>query len=161
MEIFIVAIGNYEYCYFLWIKNKFGVSFSNTAKLGRQWFYGADDRITSLIGVENITQEDGYSENMFKSLGAFDIHSYDISAYEGATDLVDFSYPIMEEHKNRYSCVVDGGLLEHVFVYTTSIHNAMCMPQVGGTLVLITPSNGWNGHGFYQFSAELFYRLLC
>lgn len=128
--------------------------------LGRQWFYGIDDKISTLIGTDALTQEDGYAEKMFQSLGAVDIHSYDISNYEGATDLVDFSMPIDGKHTNRFSFVLDGGLLEHVFDYTTAIRNAMSMVQVGGTLVLMTPSNSWNGHAFYQFSAELFYRLL-
>ena len=156
-----MAMGSYEYCYLLWIKEKFNVSFSKAAMLGRQWFYGLDSNMANLLETDTLTQEDGYCERMFESLGAECIHSYDISDYEKATDLVDFSIPISEKHKNRFSFVLDGGLLEHVFDYTTSIRNAMSMPEIGGTLVLMTPTNGWNGHGFYQFSPELFYRLFC
>ena len=156
-----MAMGSYEYCYLLWIKERFQVSFSKSAMLGRQWFFGVEKRIANLMGTDSLTQDDGYCERMFEALGAEEIRSYDISDYEKATDLVDFSNPISEEHKNRFSFVLDGGLLEHVFDYTTSIRNAMSMPEIGGTLVLMTPTNGWNGHGFYQFSAELFYRLFC
>lgn len=156
-----MALGNYEYCYLLWIKNKYEVSFSETAMLGRQWFYGVNEKINKISGSKRLTQDDGYSETMFRSLGANDIRSYDISDYEGATDLVDFSQPISGEHQKRFSFVLDGGLLEHVFDFTTSVRNAMNMPKIGGTICLMTPSNSWNGHGFYQFSAELFYRLFC
>ncbi|MDR2905084.1 MAG: hypothetical protein LBU73_03920 [Helicobacteraceae bacterium] len=36
----------------------------------------------------------------------------------------------------------------------------MEMVQTSGHLILITPSNNWFGHGFYQFSPELFFSLL-
>jgi hypothetical protein len=32
---------------------------------------------------------------------------------------------------------------------------------VGGHFVIITPANAHCGHGFYQFSPELFYSALC
>jgi hypothetical protein len=36
----------------------------------------------------------------------------------------------------------------------------MEMVKVGGSLLLFTPSNNQLGHGFYQFSPELFYNIL-
>jgi hypothetical protein len=69
--------------------------------------------------------------------------------------------PIGEQHKNKYSCVYDGGCLEHVFNYPQAIKNCMEALAVGGHLILHTPANNYFGHGFYQFSAELFYSLLC
>jgi hypothetical protein len=33
--------------------------------------------------------------------------------------------------------------------------------KVGGTFVTSTPANNFMGHGFYQFSPELFFRLFC
>jgi hypothetical protein len=56
--------------------------------------------------------------------------------------------------------LVDGGTLEHVFHYPTALKNAMEMVKVGGRLFLITPTNNYCGHGFFQFSPELFYRTL-
>ncbi|MDR2659605.1 MAG: hypothetical protein LBC27_06410 [Spirochaetaceae bacterium] len=62
--------------------------------------------------------------------------------------------------KNKYNCVWDGGTLEHVFNYPTAIKNCMEMVKIGGHLILETPANNMFGHGFYQFSPELFFSLL-
>ena len=56
--------------------------------------------------------------------------------------------------------VVDGGTLEHVFDYPTALRNAMRMVRVGGHLILNAPVNNFPGHGFYQISPELFFRVL-
>jgi hypothetical protein len=37
----------------------------------------------------------------------------------------------------------------------------MEMVKPGGHLIVITPMNNYAGHGFYQFSPELFYSALC
>src|SRR5204863_4169092 len=36
----------------------------------------------------------------------------------------------------------------------------MEMVSLGGHLLIVTPANNYFGHGFYQFSPELFYRVL-
>src|SRR5262249_49715371 len=41
-----------------------------------------------------------------------------------------------------------------------AIKNCMDMVACGGHLILLTPTNNYSGHGFYQFSAELFFRTL-
>jgi hypothetical protein len=55
--------------------------------------------------------------------------------------------------------VIDGGTLEHIFNYPVAIKNCMEMVQPGGHLLLMTPANNFMGHGFYQFSPELFFRI--
>lgn len=37
----------------------------------------------------------------------------------------------------------------------------MKLVRTGGTLFIGTPANNLCGHGFYEFSPELFYRVLC
>ena len=56
--------------------------------------------------------------------------------------------------------MVDAGSLEHVFDVPTAIRNCMRMVAPGGYFLAITPANNTMGHGFYQFSPELFYRVL-
>jgi SAM-dependent methyltransferase len=68
--------------------------------------------------------------------------------------------PVPEHLKGKFSFVLDGGTLEHVFDYPAAIKNCMEMVRPGGHLLLITPTNNCFGHGFYQFSPELFYSLL-
>ena len=50
--------------------------------------------------------------------------------------------------------------MEHVFNYPTALRNAMEMLKKDGRLFIHTPVNNTSGHGFYQFSPELFYAAL-
>ena len=67
--------------------------------------------------------------------------------------------PISDSSKDKYTVVIDGGSLEHVFNFPIAIKNCMEMLQVGGYFISLAPANNMLGHGFYQFSPELFYRI--
>jgi hypothetical protein len=67
--------------------------------------------------------------------------------------------PITETLKGKFSVVIDAGTLEHVFNYPVAIKNCMEMLQAGGHFISITPANNFMGHGFYQFSPELFFSV--
>jgi len=47
-----------------------------------------------------------------------------------------------------------------VFNVSTALKNCMQMVKPPGRFVSVTVSNNWCGHGFYQFSPELFFRAL-
>jgi hypothetical protein len=79
---------------------------------------------------------------------------------ENATILHDMNLPLPDAYHDRFSLVMDGGSLEHVFHYTTALKNAMEAVVPGGHFLTVTPSNNLMGHGFYQFSPELFFRAL-
>lgn len=104
--------------------------------------------------------EDGFCEGLLRLLGAKVTDSFDASNFESATFVHDMNQPIGEEFKGRYSVVLDGGTLEHVFNFPTAIRNCMEMVRPGGHFLGITPANNWFGHGFYQFSPELYFRVL-
>jgi hypothetical protein len=55
--------------------------------------------------------------------------------------------------------VIDGGTLEHVFDFRQAAINVSKLLKVGGHVISVTPCNNFMGHGFYQFSPELFYRV--
>ena len=57
--------------------------------------------------------------------------------------------------RERFSVVIDGGLLEHVFDFPTAIRNCMRMVRQGGHLILNLPVNNFPGHGFYKFGPGL------
>jgi hypothetical protein len=97
---------------------------------------------------------------LFKHFGAVTVDSIDYSDFEGANIIHDMNLPIPDHLKDKYDCVWDGGTLEHVFNYPTAIKNCMDMVKIGGHLILETPCNNQCGHGFYQFSPELFFSLL-
>ena len=100
------------------------------------------------------------SPDFFYYLGAEEVDSMDISDYEGAKILHDLNQPISDDLKEKFTFVLDGGTLEHVFNFPIALANAMKMVEVGGHLAIITGGNNFLGHGFYQFSPELFYRAL-
>lgn len=151
-----------------WTKSR-GVSFRKTAMLGRQGFMGV--RPSQLArwqsaapqgarpGVEILTDPRQYCEPLFKALKAETIHSYDFSSYENATHLWDLNEAPPAASLGAYSVVFDGGTLEHVFDFPRALQGALQLLEPGGHYISVTPASGWFGHGFYQFSAELFQQI--
>lgn len=134
-----------------------GVSFERPLLLGRHLLY-LDDRAraehASLIGVR-----DEYADTLFQSLGARVIDSIDASDYEGASIIHDLNKPVPSEWHGRYSVVFDGGTLEHIFDVPCALRSCMEMIAPGGHFVSATGAHGFMGHGFYQFSPELYFRV--
>jgi SAM-dependent methyltransferase len=100
--------------------------------------------------------------NPFSSfLGGSEMASFDASPYEGGTVVHDMNLSIPDGYRNAFDTVLDGGSLEHTFNFLVAIKNCMQMVRVGGHFLGISPADNFFGHGFYQFSAELFYRVFC
>lgn len=147
-----------------------GVDFTRSATIGRQNLalspivfensikeFGYD---CNKAGLDNIFKsEDGFADSFFKCIGADSVESFDNSSYENATHIHDMNTPLPDEFKEKYSMVFDGGSLEHVFNFPEGIKNCMEMVEVGGHFLGSTPANNYMGHGFYQFSPELFYSI--
>ena len=55
--------------------------------------------------------------------------------------------------------IIEAGTIEHVFNFPVAINNCMEALKIDGHFIAITPVNNQMGHGFYQFSPELFYRV--
>ena len=141
---------------FLSVARDAGVSFDRTLMLGRQSLdLGAHDRERLAPGVP-----EGFAEPLLVALGAREVRSLDASGYEGATDVHDLNEPVPVELHERFSAVIDGGTLEHVFNYPEALRSAMRMIEPGGHLLVMTPCNDSPGHGFYQVSPELLFRVL-
>jgi hypothetical protein len=146
------------------------VDFSKTMMIGRQSIHRKTrifHKQSKLFGFEfskdDIKQillgSDGYSESFFTHLGAKEVFSIDYSDYEEATHIHDMNEPVSDNLKGRFTAVVDTGSLEHIYNFPMAIRNCMDMVKKGGFFIAITPINNWMGHGFYQFSPELFYRI--
>lgn len=141
-----------------------GVSFERTATLGRQSLNVTPAMLRATLRrfgrqSELQTRLGDYAEPLFELLGASRVDSFDASGYEGGTFVHDLNVPIPDEWKNRYTAVLDGGTLEHVFDFPRAIASAMQMTELGGHYLGITPTNNFSGHGFYQFSPELYFRI--
>ena len=145
------------------------VSFDTTLMLGRQnhfldawWTKSLFDRfgfpITEAAATEVVAEP--YAEALFKRLGASSVDSMDASNYEGATVIHNLNEPIPASFVQKYSCVVDYGTLEHVFNFPVALKNATDMIKTGGHFLSIIPCNNMMGHGFYQFSPELYFNYL-
>lgn len=147
-----------------------GVCFTRTATIGRQELHlsaGAlrknlsdFDYFPTRSEVKDLmSKTGGFAEPFLGALGATEICSFDASEFEGASHLHDFNFPIDESFKNRFTVVIDGGTLEHIFNFPVAIKNCMEMVEVGGHFLAMTPTNNFTGHGLYQFSPELFFRI--
>lgn len=145
-----------------------GVDFSNTATLGRQAFNASGSGLEPVAqrlrvrgGAEELAARCGRSGDRFlEELGANTVTSFDLSDYEGASVTHDFNEAIPEEQHARFSAVVDGGTIEHVFNVGQALKNCMEMVRFGGHFLGIQAGNNFLGHGFYQLSPEFYFRTL-
>ncbi len=146
---------------FLLNQKKRGVRFGRVLTLGRQGVYMPAHLYQGYLKTLGVSQEQrDYADDFFRGLGATTIDFMDASNYEGANVVHDLNQPISTQFAEAYDCVFDGGALEHVFNFPTALKNCMAMVRTGGHLILITTWNNYAGHGFYQFSPELFYAAL-
>ena len=146
---------------FLKSERRRGVTFSRLLTLGRQSIYMEEEEyrdVLSALGVN--ARECQYSDDLFRALGAMSIDVMDVSKYEGANLIHDLNLPIDPQFHRRYDCVFDGGALEHVFNFPAALKSCMEMVDVGGHFITTVPGNNYCGHGFYQFSPELFFNTL-
>jgi hypothetical protein len=145
-----------------------GVDFGRTATIGRQSVLASPKSIEAALRARGksvdadalrnvVASSGGYCESLLHFLGAESVTSFDASSYENASEIHDFNHPIDDKFKNRFTAVLDGGTLEHIFNFPTALKNCMEMVVEGGHFLSITPTNNFLGHGFYQFSPELHY----
>lgn len=151
-----------------------GVRFDRTATIGRQWLLVGPMRVGRILRQHGewptglsvrefgraFRESPGYVDPLLHLLGAREITAIDASPYEGAPIVHDLNEPVPDDLHERFSLVVDGGSLEHIFNVPVALRSYMQMVEVGGHLVLQTMANNAFGHGFFQFSPEFFYRTL-
>ncbi len=136
---------------------------------------GRQDRSFSLKDLRNINRNvgAGWTESQmeasvkdplaetFLNLSGFKVsRSIDASDFEGADIVHDLNLEIPTNLQETTSFFYDGGTLEHVFNVATSFKNVFDLLKVGGIALFAPPANNQCGHGFYQFSPELFFRVL-
>lgn len=143
---------------------RLGVDFRRTLTIGRQELKVPSAELDRLLAGHRRAPGAGprgrFAEPVLTALGAETVDALDVSAYEGAAIVHDLNDAVDPSLHERYTCVYDGGSLEHVFNFPVAIRNCMEMVEAGGHLILQSPANNQCGHGFYQFSPELFFRVL-
>lgn len=150
-------------------RKKRGLSLNKMVMIGRQNLHLKETELRECFekfkysGFEMdhiLNHSNSFSEGLFSYLGAKNIESIDASNFEDATIIHDMNIPLreIEPSKGEFDLVLDSGTLEHVFNFPQAIKNCMDLAKIGGHFVGIYPCNNFFGHGFYQFSSELFYR---
>jgi hypothetical protein len=138
-----------------------GVNFEKVITIGRQGMHLKESDFHKLLINSKLKpiKLEKHFESFFELLGAKTTNSLDASHYEGASIVHDMNLPLPAKYKGRYTLVVDGGSLEHIFNFPIAIKNCMELIENDGFYIGITPTNNFLGHGFYQFSPELYYRV--
>ncbi len=152
---------------FVWDAKRAGVPFGHMLTLGRQEFYLSSRQLDAFAREANIDGrvargvKQKYADEFFRVfLGVNQLSAVDNSDYEGAQILHDMNLPFPNGMEETFDTVLEGGCLEHIFNFPVALANCMRALKVGGHLFLGTPANNQFGHGFYQFSPELYYRCL-
>ncbi len=142
-----------------------GFSGKKVCTLGRLSLFGTQAAFAKILKEYAKPQfllpsgrDEWFAEDILCPLG-FEVDSIDASKYEGATVVHDLNQPLSESMGGQYDLVFDGGTLEHIFNFPIAMQSVMRMLKVGGHVLMNVPTNNYCGHGFYQFSPELFFRL--
>jgi len=146
-----------------------GVSYERTIAIGRQALFIEDFELEQHRQLRRLpalspapASGPRYFEPLMKEwLAAGVADSVDASPYENAPLIHDMNlpWPAVSEARSRYDAVLDFGCLEHVFDFPTAWRNCVDLCRVGGHVFHSLPANNLSGHGFYQFSPELFFNL--
>lgn len=138
-------------------------SFLNTLTLGRQQIHLTRDKVSSLVGDQVETEYGHFCEDLLiNHFGSTHVDSLDYSSFEGCTFIHDLNKPLPPRLKHLasyYDTVLDLGTLEHVFNIIAALDNVSRLCKVGGRIIHVLPANGQCGHGFWQFSPDLFFGL--
>jgi hypothetical protein len=144
-----------------------GADFSRVATIGRQRLSAAPEYVDHFFrqrGRADLAEQlaaargDGYCEPLLKiAFGAGVVQSIDASDYEKADIIHDMNTPIALP--DRYSMVLDFGTLEHVFNVPVAFDNMAALAASNAHILHMLPSNNLVGHGFYQFSPEVFFQI--
>jgi SAM-dependent methyltransferase len=138
-----------------------GVQFGRVLTLGHQHLHldpATHRRVQARLGQSLADEVPVYADGLLTAMGATEVEAMDASTYEGATRVHDLNQPVPAAWHEQFDLVFDGGTLEHVFNFAAALKNCMQMVKPQGRFVSVTMPNNWCGHGFYQFSPELFFR---
>ena len=133
--------------------------FGRTVTLGRQNVNLPPSVLRGALGDKVDWENAAYCEPLLTAyFGATEVDSVDNSAYEQATRLHDMNLPLPPTAET-YDTVIDFGTTEHVFHVAQALTNIVAFCRPGGQILHVVPGNNFCGHGFWQFSPELFFSL--
>jgi hypothetical protein len=130
----------------------------SVATIGRQNLHILPQDLSKIIKLPPDYEHLAFGEELLRRfLGATQVRSFDKSGYEGADYVVDMNDPVIS--RDLYQTVFDGGCLEHIYNVPQALKNISSLCASGGQILHVLPANNYCGHGFWQFSPELFFSL--
>jgi len=103
--------------------------------------------------------QDVYADKLLKEhFNLLSLNALDYSSFENADIIHDLNTPL-ENSKKQFDTIVDFGTSEHVFNVTECLKNISNLCKINGHIVHCLPANNNCGHGFWQFSPELFFSI--
>ena len=142
--------------------NKHG-NFGETITLGRHGlhvteFMANDTFLRRIVAEAQNNNEYFIDETLKRRFGSSTVNALDYSDYQGASLLHDLNKPLPADTRT-FDTVIDAGTTEHVYSVPTALANARELCRPGGMIIHVLPANNFCGHGFWQFSPELFWSL--
>lgn len=152
MGIDVPGLKHLEYC------RKYG-SFGKTLTVARQEIHVPPQKISEILNKNS--SYSGYCENLLiEHFESTSVDSLDNSNYENCTFVFDLNKEINDESViGKYDTIIDLGTLEHIYHINNAFYNISKMCKVGGQIIHVLPANNFCGHGFWQFSPEIFFSL--
>jgi SAM-dependent methyltransferase len=141
--------------------------FEQVVTLGRLDFWPKIDFLSTILRIidtfdsaEQVLSSVNGDGSFFlsKYLRSTNVDEIDASPFEGASIIHDMNYPIPGEYHQQFDFLYDGGTTEHIFDVRQVFANINDLVKSGGCVAVSVPANNQLGHGFYQFSPELYYR---
>lgn len=133
-------------------------TYEEVEKILRSENYQLVEQSDTEIVLDSVTQFGNtiHVATLFKMLGYGRADTLDLFPDEHPDLIVDLNRSLPQHLWNQYDLVFDAGTAEHCFNVKEVLGNAARALRVGGRVMHILPMSGFAGHGFYQFSPDLF-----
>lgn len=122
-------------------------------------------RINNLLEKEDFKllniqiDQNVYADKLLKQhFNLLSLNALDYSSFEDADIIYDLNIPLENPNK-QFNTIIDFGTSEHVFNVTECLKNISNLCKINGHIVHCLPANNNCGHGFWQFSPELFFSI--
>ena len=134
-------------------------SFGNVLTLGKQEIILTSEDIKRLnLSEKDKIKEEYIDQLLINKFKASSVNSIDNSSFEGASIIHDMNKPL-ENLNEKFDTIIDFGTSEHIFNVGQNLNNICNLCKVNGMIIHSLPANNNCGHGFWQFSPELFFSL--
>jgi len=135
-------------------------NFGDSITVGRQGLSVDEAVVKKIIGAKASYRNKTYCEELLlEYFGASVVESIDNSGFEGATYIHNMNDPLPPKFCDKFDTVIDAGCLEHIYNVPQALKNCSLLCKRGGQILHVLPANNFCGHGFWQFSPELFFSL--